>query len=88
MGLDRIAAKNAFSAYLDEKTFTAEQIQFINYVIDHLTTNGVMKEELLYEQPYTDLHDLGVDGVFPNYLMCLWFLIEPTNSSKDQFAGS
>ena len=64
VGLDRRAAKERFAAFLDQKTYTADQIQFVNTIIDHLTRNGVMEPGLLYEWPYTDLHHLGLDGLF------------------------
>jgi type I restriction enzyme R subunit len=64
VGLDREAAKKAFAGYLNDKTYSSNQIQFINHVIDHLTQNGVMEPRLLYESPYTDLNPAGLDGVF------------------------
>jgi hypothetical protein len=45
-------------------TFTANQIEFLDMVIDHLTDRGVMDARLLYESPFTDLSPLGVEGVF------------------------
>lgn len=65
VGLDRQAAKQAFAEYLDEKVFTADQIRFVNYIIEHLTANGTMDPARLYEQPYTNIHERGVEGVFP-----------------------
>ena len=64
VGLDRRAAKERFAAFLDQQVYTADQIQFVNYVIDHLTKNGTMAVRLLYEQPFTILHYNGVDGLF------------------------
>lgn len=65
VGLDRAAAKAAFSVYLDRAGLGANQIRFIETIIDHLTQNGVMDPGLLYEPPFTDLHFEGLDGVFP-----------------------
>jgi type I restriction enzyme R subunit len=42
------------------------QIKFIDLMINYLTQNGVMKAELLYESPYSDLSPDGLDGVFPD----------------------
>src|SRR5258705_8476639 len=42
----------------------ARQIRFIEMVIEYLTRNGVMDPSLLYEPPYTDLDDAGLDGLF------------------------
>lgn len=64
VGLDREAAKRAFSDYLSDSTFTANQIRFINQIIDYLTQNGVMNAAMLYESPYTDYSPAGLDGVF------------------------
>ena len=55
VGLERSAAKQTFSRYLQG---------FIETIIDHLTQNGVMDVGLLYETPFTDLHYEGLDGVF------------------------
>ena len=66
VGLDRGKAKERFAQFLDGKTYTADQIRFVNYIIDHLTANGTIDPELLYGQPYTDIHYQGLTGVFPD----------------------
>lgn len=64
VGLDREAAAEAFGEFLDGTTYTATQIRFIDQVISYLTQNGIMDPGLLYEPPFTDIHDEGLDGVF------------------------
>jgi type I restriction enzyme R subunit len=64
IGLDREAAKKAFGDYLSRKTLTANQIRFIDQIIDYLTRNGVMDPGLLYEAPFTDYSSTGLDGIF------------------------
>jgi type I restriction enzyme, R subunit len=64
IGLDRQAAKRAFRDYLDAKTLTANQIRFIDLIIEYLMQNGVMDPSLLYEAPFTDYSSNGLDGVF------------------------
>ena len=64
VGLDREAAKQAFTGFLAGKTMTANQIEFVNMIIDHLTERGFMDPALLYAAPYTDFSPKGVEGVF------------------------
>jgi type I restriction enzyme, R subunit len=64
VGLDRATAKAAFSRYLEDRQFSANQIRFVEQIIDLLTQQGVMNPSLLYEPPFTDFHQDGLDGVF------------------------
>lgn len=64
VGLDRGAAKDALSGFLTGKTLSANQIEFVNLVIDHLTEHGTIDPERLYESPFTDLTPQGPDGLF------------------------
>ena len=65
VGLDREAAVEAFGAYLDGAKFTADQIRFINLIVNELTANGVVEPARLYESPYIDHAPTGPDTVFP-----------------------
>ena len=75
VGLDRAAAKEAFADFLAGRPMTANQMEFVGMVVDHLTENGVVDAGRLYESPYTDLNPLGIDGLFAddvaNELFCV-----------------
>lgn len=64
VGLDREAAMQAFSEFVDGSTATAEQIEFINLVVEELTRTGVMEGARLFESPFVDLNVQGPMGVF------------------------
>lgn len=65
VGLDRQAALEAFGGYLDGSRFNANQIHFVNLIVDELTNNGVMEPARLYESPFTDLVATGPEAMFP-----------------------
>lgn len=64
VGLDRSAAKQAFAEFMNGKSLNANQIEFIDLIINHLTAAGIMEADRLYESPFTDLNDMGVRGIF------------------------
>ena len=64
VGLDRQAAAESFSEFLEQRTYNAQQIQFVQTVIEHLTANGVVEVARLYEPPFTDHAPHGPDSLF------------------------
>jgi type I restriction enzyme R subunit len=57
-------AKRAFAEFLENRPLTADQLEFLDLIIDHLTARGVMDPKLLYEAPFTDFNTNGVEGMF------------------------
>jgi type I restriction enzyme R subunit len=64
IGLDRTAAKEAFSELVSSQNLNADQTEFINLIIDCLTETGTIEPRLFYESPFTDINDQGIAGVF------------------------
>jgi len=55
VGLDMTAAKEAFAEYLNDVNLDADQIYFVNQIIEYIVRNGVMKDmSVLQEPPFTD----------------------------------
>ncbi|MCA9918511.1 MAG: hypothetical protein KC445_11195, partial [Anaerolineales bacterium] len=82
VGLDRKAAKEQFADFLNEAIYSPDQIQFVNYIIEHLTKNGMMTPEMLYERPFTDLHGSGPNGLFtPDEAKLLVTVLRNVNES-------
>jgi type I restriction enzyme R subunit len=64
LGLDRAAANQAFSDFLQVGNLRADQMTFIQNIITYLTKNGMIEKSLLFEAPFTSLHNQGIIGIF------------------------
>jgi len=64
VGMDRGAAKGAMAGFIERRHLSANQLEFINLVVDHLTEHGVVEPARLYESPFTDVTPRGPDSMF------------------------
>jgi type I restriction enzyme R subunit len=64
LGMSVESAQAAFAAFLSSGTLQADQMRFIQMIIDYLTNNGVIDKQMLFQSPFTDQHDQGPLGIF------------------------
>jgi len=87
VGLDRGAAKKALSQFVESRTLTASQLDFVNLLIDHLTQCGWMRPEQLYSSPFTDDFPAGPNSVFSEQ-GSLQGLIEALTAIRQNASGA
>lgn len=64
VGLDVASANEAFAEFIQTGTLEANQMTFIRHIIQYLTKNGTIERSMLFEPPFTHIHDQGLLGVF------------------------
>lgn len=69
LGLDREVANALFAEFIQAGNLRADQITFINQIIDFLTVNGEIEKTLLFEPPFTNKNDQGITGLFDDALV-------------------
>jgi putative transposase len=62
---DRAAAKEAFNGFIADRQLTADQLEFLDRIIDALSETGFVDPKNFYESLYTDIASQGIVGVFP-----------------------
>jgi type I restriction enzyme R subunit len=58
------AAQDTFAKFIRAGNLRADQMTFINTIINYLNKNGVINKDMLFKPPFTNLHDQGLLGVF------------------------
>ena len=64
VGMDRGAVMNALAHFIGDKTLTANQLEFIKLIINHITEHGFIEPAQLYESPFTDITPRGPEVLF------------------------
>jgi type I restriction enzyme R subunit len=55
----------AFSGFIAERQLLADQLEFLERIIDALTETGFIDPKSFCESPYTDINSQGIVGLFP-----------------------
>ena len=82
VGMDMRAAKEAFAEYLNDVNLDANQIYFVNQIVEYIVRNGMMKDfSVMTEAPFTD-HGSVVD-IFPDITVWdgIYSIIKSINSN-------
>jgi type I restriction enzyme R subunit len=64
IGLDIEVVNKLFADFISTGNLNANQITFIQKIIDYLTKKGVIDKKLLTQFPFNENHDRGIFGIF------------------------
>ncbi len=81
LGLEVNAAQEAFAEFLNKAPLSAGQMQFIQTIISRFVKHGIVDRAMLFEPPFTSLHDQGVIGVFPIDASRIFGIVESINQN-------
>lgn len=82
VGLDRQAANEAFSEFLNEEKFNVNQIRFVKLIIDYVVTNGMIEDNrVLMEEPFRTLG--SVTSIFKDNMDAARGIMEVLNDIKE-----
>lgn len=78
VGLDESGIDNVFAEFLLYNRLNANQLRFMEMLKQQIKLHGTIQTEMLFEQPFTQIHTEGLFGVFPEeQAMNLVELIKP-----------
>jgi type I restriction enzyme R subunit len=84
VGLEVQAAKLAFAEILNNQTLNAQQIRFMDEIINYLNVKGIIEPSMLFETPFTDINSNGVSGLFDDKIATnIISLIETINQNAE-----
>lgn len=55
VGLDLVAANEAFSEFLDDQNLSSRQIRFVKAIIDYVVHNGFIEKQALQQEPFQSI---------------------------------
>jgi len=66
VGMDQNAIEQSFTTFVQQihTQINAKQQRFISMLKNHLIRHGSIEIAQLYDAPFTQIHDMGLDGVF------------------------
>jgi type I restriction enzyme R subunit len=78
VGLDGDAIDSLFNTFIQHSRLNANQLRFVDMLKQQIKLHGKIEMDMLFEQPFTQIHTEGLFGVFAEeQAMSLVELIKP-----------
>ncbi|MDD2998792.1 MAG: DEAD/DEAH box helicase family protein [Candidatus Riflebacteria bacterium] len=82
VGLDRKAVEKEFADFIEKSNFSSLQLAFVSKIIDYFVENGFVRDDILYEPPFSDLYQDGPEGLFGDTAELLFARIKQINEEN------
>lgn len=79
VGLERAEVEKKLSEYINKSTFTAQQIAFVDKLVDFFVRDGYVPAGALYEPPFDQYHFGGPDELFGSTTGKLFDFVDMAN---------
>jgi len=79
VGLDRKAVEKEFADFIEKSNFSSLQLAFVQKIIDYFVEDGFVRDDILYEPPFSDMYQDGPEGLFGDVAEALFAKIKRVN---------
>ena len=82
VGLDRKAVEKEFADFIEKSNLTSLQLAFVSKIIVYFAEDGFVRDDILYEPPFSDMYHDGPEGLFGDRVETLFARIQRLNGLK------
>lgn len=86
VGLSREAVEKEFADFIEGSGLSSLQLAFVRKIIDYFVENGFVRDDILYESPFSDMYHDGPEGLFGERVEALFSRIQRVNESGSKTA--
>lgn len=79
VGLSREAVEKEFADFIEGSNLSSLQLAFVRKIIDYFVEDGFVRDDILYEPPFSDMYHDGPEGLFGDAAEALFARISQVN---------
>jgi type I restriction enzyme R subunit len=83
VGLDRKAVEKEFADFIEKSNFSSLQLAFVQKIIDYFVEDGFVRDDILYEPPFSDMYQDGPEGLFGDVAEALFAKLKELNKVRE-----
>ena len=80
--MSREAVEKEFADFIEGSRLSTLQLAFVRKIIDYFVEDGFVRDDILYEPPFSDMYHDGPEGLFGDRVEALFARIQRINRLK------